>query len=224
MAHSLWISPSILAADLSDLKAELSQTEAAGADLIHWDVMDSHFVPNLTFGPCLIQACRPHTRLPFEAHLMVTDPLSLIHPLKESGCQYVSVHVEIKNPMDCVKEIRRQGMIPGVAISPDTSPNLLKSFLPMIEYVLVMTVSPGFAGQSFLSSSLARIKEIRSVSDPSTVRVFVDGGIKVSNALDVIRAGADTLVMGSGFFGTRNYAWVKDQIHSMVSSHISRNE
>lgn len=203
------IAPSILAANFGRLADEVMQVERAGADLIHIDIMDGHFVPNLTIGPVVVSALRKATHLPLEVHLMVTNAADLIPHCVEAGAGSVLVHVEACWHLQrTVQLIRDRGASPGVVLNPATPINTLDEILPEVETVLVMSVNPGFGGQKFLDPTLAKIRRLRETIDQRdlTVAIEVDGGIKTSNAHKVIAAGADILVSGTGIFDEQDYA------------------
>jgi ribulose-phosphate 3-epimerase len=201
------IAPSLLAADFSCLAAEVRSVEEAGADLLHLDIMDGHFVPNLTFGPPIIKRLAPHCTVPLDAHLMVTDPDSLIPELAEVGVARIAVHVEtcahLHRTLDLVA---RHDVAPGVAINPATSLHLVDEALHYLDFVLVMSVNPGYGGQSFIPESLDRIRRLRMMAGARPIEVAVDGGVDESNAVDLVRAGATTLVAGSSVFGAADRA------------------
>ena len=203
VAGRVEIAPSMLAADASELGQECRTAEAAGADRIHWDVMDGVFVPNLTFGPDLVAACRPHTDLPFEAHLMVTDPDRLAPRYVEAGCGTVLIHVETCPHLHrSLAAIRDLGACPGVVLNPHTPASAITEVLDLVDEVLVMTVNPGFGGQRYLESTEPKISEVRHLISNSgrPIDLEVDGGIDTETAPRATAAGANVLVAGSSIF------------------------
>ncbi|MDO8879881.1 MAG: ribulose-phosphate 3-epimerase [Coriobacteriia bacterium] len=203
MPNQLFISPSILSADFTRLAEEIAMIEAAGADLIHVDVMDGHFVPNLTVGPPVIKALKRVATRPLDVHLMVADPDRTAQWYVEAGADIVTIHIEAATHVHrTVEAIRAGGAIPGITLNPGTPVSALAEILPFVDLVLVMSVNPGFGGQSFIESSVAKIAEIRALCDRAGVRprIEVDGGIDPATAPRVVAAGADTLVAGSAIF------------------------
>jgi ribulose-phosphate 3-epimerase len=203
------IAPSILSADFARLAEEVRAVEAAGADLLHVDVMDGHFVPNLTVGPLVVKAVRPHTRLPIDTHLMIEDADDYIPQFAAAGSDFITVHVEACRHLHrTVALIREHGARPGVVLNPATPLCSLANILDEVEMVLLMSVNPGFGGQSYIASSTAKVARLRKMIDDRKldVRIEIDGGIKPSNCRPVIDAGADILVAGSAIFGSDDYA------------------
>lgn len=199
-----WIAPSLLAADLTRLGEEVAAVEKAGADVLHFDVMDGHFVPNLTFGFPVIEALRKITRLPIDAHLMIQNADLYLERFAQAGCNWLSVHVEAcPNLSRTLGRIRDLGMRAGVAISPGTPLSSIEPVLDAADFVLVMSVNPGFGGQKFISGTWDRLRELKKLAPK--VQLEIDGGIKESNAADAIEAGAEVLVVGTGLFGTKDY-------------------
>lgn len=202
------IAPSILSADFARLAEEVSCVEAAGADLIHIDVMDGHFVPNLTVGPPIVGALRKVTRLPLDVHLMITNPNDFIPEFAEAGADYLTVHVETCPHLHrTVQSIKERGVKAGVTLNPATSLTTVEDILPDADLLLIMSVNPGFGGQQFIPSSLGKIERARQLIERTRSHAVleVDGGIKVDNAARIIQAGADILVAGSAVFTSQDY-------------------
>jgi ribulose-phosphate 3-epimerase len=209
-APAHWIAPSILSADFARLGAEVQAVLAAGADLIHFDVMDNHYVPNLTVGPVVCQALRRDgLRAPIDVHLMVRPVDRIVPDFAAAGATYISFHPEASDHVDrTIHLIREHGCRPGLVLNPATPLDWLDYTLGKLDLVLLMSVNPGFAGQEFIPAVLGKIREVhrrvRAAGRP--VRIEVDGGIKVDNVAQVVSAGADTLVAGSAIFGSADYA------------------
>jgi ribulose-phosphate 3-epimerase len=199
------IAPSILAADFSRLGEQIRAVEAAGADLIHVDVMDGHFVPNITVGPAVLGSLRRVTGLPLDVHLMVEEPDAVIPAFVEAGASWISVHVETCNHLDrTIEFIRSFGLQAGVVLNPATSLGTLDEALRLVDYVLVMTVNPGFGGQEFIPYSFEKIQRLRRVIQHKglSVRIEVDGGVSFDNVAPLVQSGAQILVAGSQIFGS----------------------
>jgi ribulose-phosphate 3-epimerase len=203
------IAPSILSADFARLGEEVRAVASAGADLIHFDVMDNHFVPNLTVGPLVCAALRPHVKLPLDVHLMVKPVDSLIPEFAKAGADIISFHPEASDHVDrTIALIREQGCKAGLVLNPATPLSWLDHTLEKLDMVLLMSVNPGFGGQKFITSVLPKIAEARKriAATGKDIWLEVDGGIKTENIAQVARAGADTFVAGSAIFGSKDYA------------------
>jgi ribulose-phosphate 3-epimerase len=204
-----WIAPSILSADFARLGEEVAAVLAAGADSIHFDVMDNHYVPNLTIGPMVCEALRKHITAPIDVHLMVSPVDRIIPDFAAAGASYISFHPEATEHVDrTIEHIRQQGCRPGLVFNPATPLDYLDYTLEKLDLVLIMSVNPGFGGQKFIPTALRKLAEVRRRIDASgrDVRLEIDGGVKVENIRDIARAGADTFVAGSAIFGSADYA------------------
>ncbi|MCX7780051.1 MAG: ribulose-phosphate 3-epimerase [Negativicutes bacterium] len=198
------IAPSILSADFAHLGQEIQRVEKAGADWIHIDIMDGHFVPNLTFGPPVVASVRRVTKLPFDVHLMVANPEDLITPFVKAGADILTVHAETAPHLHrLIYLIKEQGIKAGVSLNPATPLSAIEEVLPDLDMVLIMSVNPGFGGQQFISSATEKIKRLRALIDGLGLKVDieVDGGINAATAPVVTAAGANILVAGSAVFG-----------------------
>lgn len=203
------IAPSILAADLGRLADEVRAVERAGADWIHIDIMDGHFVPNLTMGPAIVESVRKVTELPLDVHLMITNPVEMIPAFAAAGADYISVHREVVEDVDGVfRQIEGLGKKPALVVNPDTDVATVIPFLDRAAMILVMSVHPGFAGQAFIAEALPKLETLRDSKrrTGSSCLLEIDGGIKPANAERAVRAGADVLVAGSGVFAASDYA------------------
>jgi ribulose-phosphate 3-epimerase len=202
------IAPSILSADFSKLGEEIRAVEKAGADLIHIDVMDGMFVPNITIGPTVIESLRKETSLPFDVHLMIEAPERYISAFRSAGSDYITVHVEACRHLHRIlHQIRESGAKAGVSLNPSTPACCIKQVIPDIDMVLVMTVNPGFGGQKFISSMLDKIAAVRRMLDSTGREILleVDGGATIENAAQIRKAGADILVGGASVFKSPDY-------------------
>ena len=214
------IAPSILSADFSRLKDEIQAVEAAGADWLHVDVMDGHFVPNITIGPVVVEWVRKVTTIPIDVHLMITDPDTYAPEFIKVGADWVSVHPETcrPNPRATLNKIRELGARPSLAVNPDVPLSNVEDYLTDIDMLLMMTVFPGFGGQAFIPDVLPKIEEARRLIDQKNLSILieVDGGIKVDNIAEVVSAGGEVIVSGSGIFKTPNYAETIRQMRKAV--------
>lgn len=198
------IAPSLLSADFANLEKEVREIEKSGADLLHLDMMDGHFVPNLTFGVPIINAIRKHTKLPFDIHMMVFNPEKYLDELEKVGVQMISFHQEASIHQDrIIQEIKERKIKAGIAINPATSINNIEPILPILDYVLIMSVNPGFGGQKFIYYTLEKVKKLKKIiqNNGYNTLIEVDGGIKAENIQLLKDAGADICVAGSEVFG-----------------------
>jgi ribulose-phosphate 3-epimerase len=212
------IAPSILSADFSALGEEIAAVEAAGADWIHIDVMDGHFVPNITMGPGVVKSLRKMTVLPFDVHLMIENPEQYIQPFAEAGSDRITVHMEALIHLHrTVSQIKELGLKAGVSLNPATPLSFVESILTDIDLLLIMTVNPGFGGQQFIKTMLPKIRQARELIDrlAPAVLLEVDGGVTLTNMPAILKAGADVLVAGASIFGSGNY---RDTIGKMKAS------
>ena len=201
------ISPSILSADFSQLGNEIKRLEKGGADMIHVDVMDGHFVPNLTIGPPVIKALRNYTKLPFDVHLMISPVHKYIKNFAEAGSDIITFHPEAtENLKESITLIRELNKKVGVSLNPDTEINVIESELNNIDLVLIMSVFPGFGGQKFIPETIKKIKDLKKIKDDNNYSfdIEVDGGVNFSNSKDIINAGANILVSGTTIFKENN--------------------
>ncbi|NJM31022.1 MAG: ribulose-phosphate 3-epimerase [Rhizobiales bacterium] len=207
MIRPLKIAPSILAADFARLGEEVKAIEAAGADFVHIDVMDGHFVPNISFGLPVIQSIRKHTKLPFDVHLMIAPADPYLKTFADAGADIITVHAEAGLHLDrSLQAIRALGKKAGVSLNPATPASVISHVLDRLDLILVMTVNPGFGGQSFIPAMVEKIAQIREMIRGRNIDIEADGGIGAANAGVVTRAGANVLVAGSAIFSSPDYA------------------
>ena len=201
------IAPSMLSANFSHLADEVEKLEKSGADMLHWDVMDGHYVPNLTFGPQIIKSLRGYTKLPFDIHLMVQNPDEMLPWFANVGADIITVHAEVCTHLDkTIDVIRKLGAKVGVSLNPSTSEQVLEYVIDKIDLVLVMSVNPGFGGQSFIDTQLDKISRLKEMIGRRNVQIEVDGGINPLTASQCIARGADILVAGTSVFAGGEYA------------------
>ena len=202
------IAPSILSADFSRLGKEVKAVEKAGADLIHVDVMDGHFVPNITIGPLVVTALKKITSLPLDVHLMIEEPERYIEAFGQAGGDWITIHAEVCPHLKrMIKKVRQLNVRPGIVLKPATPLKTLYPVLDDIDLVLIMSVNPGFGGQSFIPSTLKKVERLRKIIDQNkyVLEIEVDGGVKIENIKEVSKAGGDIFVVGTGIFKTEDY-------------------
>ena len=221
MANEMKIAPSILSADFVRLGDELGKIEDAGADMIHIDVMDGHFVPNITIGPFIVEAVRKATSLPLDVHLMIDRPDDYVSAFADAGADIITVHVEAATHLHrTIQQIKEKGKKAGVSLNPSSPLIMAECILEYVDLLLIMSVNPGFSGQKFIPSALEKIREARRMLDKIGSKAYleVDGGIKLDNIAEVASAGADMFVSGSGVFGTQDYKKTIEEMKKRISS------
>ena len=214
------IAPSILASDFSNLAQQIRYTEIGGADIIHCDIMDGKFVPNITFGPIVVKAVRKATKLPIDVHLMIENPDNFIEDFVKAGADYISVHQEeVVHLHRTITRIKELGAKAGVVINPATPVNTLVDILEFVDFVLVMSVNPGFGGQKFIESSLKRITQLAKIREENNLNfeIEIDGGVTSKNIEKISNAGCDMFVAGSSIFGQDNISAATTELKNLVS-------
>lgn len=211
------IAPSMLKCDFGNLHREIELLESAGAPVLHLDVMDGHFVPNLSYGAMVIKRMRELTKLPFDAHLMISDPAKYLDDYIDAGCELITFHLEaVPEPVELLKRIRSADSAAGLAINPGTPVEKLKPFVEYCDLVLIMSVEPGFGGQKFMPVALDKLKAVRQMVTEDTI-VSVDGGIGLSTIRETAAAGASLFVAGSSIFDTPDYTQAIAELHELAS-------
>jgi len=212
------LAASVLAADFARLGEEIKDAERAGADLLHLDIMDGHFVPNISFGPGIVKTINRLTDLFLDVHLMLSEPEKYFEPFAKVGGDAITFHIEVHpDPRPCAERIHALGLQAGISLNPDATAEQVLPYLEHFEYLLVMSVFPGFGGQSFMPSALGTIRAARAHIDAHHLKtqIIVDGGVDAGNASEVVSAGADILVMGTAFFMAEDRAALVKQVHEM---------
>ena len=206
MTNYVKIAPSILSSNFSKLGEEITTLDNSECDYIHIDVMDGHFVPNLTLGPGIVKSIRPYTKKIFDVHLMINPVMNILPSFIKAGSDIITIHHEISdNVFNCIDLIKKHNLKVGISIKPSTEAKEIIPYLELIDLILVMTVEPGFGGQKFLASQLKKIKEIKGLISTRNIELEVDGGINYITSKQVVEAGANVLVSGSTIFSSKNY-------------------
>tara|TARA_B100000029_G_C17432965_1_gene908574 strand:- start:318 stop:968 length:651 start_codon:yes stop_codon:yes gene_type:complete len=210
------ISPSLLSADFSNVLNDIVRVEKLGIDRLHLDIMDGHFVPNITFGPFIIKHIRNVTKSHLESHLMIEEPSKYLDEFIKCGSDTIIIHHEIKeSKIDSLKYIRNNNVKSGIAINPDTNYDVISEYIDYIDYVLVMSVFPGFGGQSFIYDTLEKMKQIRKITKNKNILIGVDGGVNIKTIDDVYSTGVDITIVGSGLYGADN---IKERYNQLINN------
>ncbi|NJD57385.1 MAG: ribulose-phosphate 3-epimerase [Nitrospirae bacterium] len=215
------IAPSILSADFMRLGEEIRAAEEAGAHMLHIDIMDGHFVPNITIGYSIVESIRKITDLPLDVHLMIDDPDKYVRNFSEAGADFLTVHAEASVHLHrSVQVIREHGSKPGVSINPATPVAVLENIIADVDLILLMSVNPGFGGQKFIPMTIGKIKNLKTMLTAASVTPFIeiDGGVKIDNAKEIADAGADILVMGSAFFEAKDYRKTMEKLNEILGN------
>lgn len=219
--HSPVIAPSMLKCDFANLKREIEQLESADAAVLHWDVMDGHFVPNMTYGPPLIEQWREITDLPFDAHLMISNPEESLDEYLEAGCDMITVHIEaIPHPANILKKIRDADRVAGISLNPETGVEEIEPYLDLCDMVLVMSVHPGFGGQKFLLGSLDKLKALRKMKGTEII-LSIDGGVGETTISEATQSGATFFVVGSAIFENSDYKRSIEHLSELAQNSIA---
>lgn len=212
------MAPSLLSADFARLIDDVSKIEAAGCEVLHLDVMDGHFVPNISFGVPVIERLRPVSKMFFDAHLMITDPIKYAEPFIKAGADLLTFHIEVTDePMRVIEHIRKLGGRVGISLNPGTPVSAIASVVPAVDMVLVMSVWPGFGGQKFIPDALNKLRELKTILRPDQ-RLEIDGGIGTSTIADCARAGGDTFVAGSAVFGKPDSVAAMNELQQLAQA------
>jgi ribulose-phosphate 3-epimerase len=217
-AGTIEIVPSVLAADFGRLAAEVAEVEAADVRMIQFDIMDGHFVPNISFGPAIVAALRPRSLLAFDVQLMISNPRQYVDAFVRAGADHITFHIEtVDRPLELIDDLHKAGVTAGVALNPETDVLRIIDVAPYCEMVLVMTVHPGFGGQEFIPETAQKVRQVRDLVGPAT-RVQVDGGISTATAPIVVGCGADTLVVGTAIFAQKDRRAAIEDLRKAVAS------